>query len=172
MLVSELDINDTKIVLTDGDKFVWEEVEGVGDYLLRLLESNFSKENSLLRDGTSTSVEIPYSSLPFKSDTKKRPLKVVIEVWAIGYSSVTVKGTRYTNVGMYESYTSFSSKRKISSLFYRGKNFCLYLTSVLYCRGCLRVCKMFFILFYQMVTKFFLLFPQKSARVQQFPQFP
>ena len=27
------------------------------------------------------------------------------------------------------------------SLFYRGKNLCLYLTSILYCRGCLRVFK-------------------------------
>ena len=138
MLVSKPYINDTKIVLADGVKFVWEEVQGASDYLLRLPETNFLKENSLLGAGTNTSVEIPYSSLLFKRDTKKRPLKVVIEVWAYGNSSVVVKGTRYTNVGMYESYTSFSSKRKISSLFYQGKNFCLYLTSVLYCRGSLR----------------------------------
>ena len=141
MLVSKPYINDTKIVLTDGVKFVWEEVQGASDYLLRLPETNFLKENSLLGAGTNTSMEIPYSSLLFKRDTKKRPLKVVIEVWAYGNSSVVVKGTRYTNVGMYESYTSFSSKRKMSSLFYRGKNFCLYLTSVLYCRGSLRVYK-------------------------------
>lgn len=141
MLVSKPYINDTKIVLADGVKFVWEEVQGASDYLLRLPETNFLKENSLLGAGTNTSVEIPYSSLLFKRDTKKRPLKVVIEVWAYGNSSVVVKGTRYTNVGMYESYTSFSSKGKISSLFYRGKNFCLYLTSVLYCRGSLRVYK-------------------------------
>ena len=106
---------------------MWEEVQGASDYLLRLPETNFLKENSLLGAGTNTSVEIPYSSLLFKRDTKNRPLKVVIEVWAYGNSSVVVKETRYTNVGMYESYTSFSSKRKISSLFYRGKNFCLYL---------------------------------------------
>ena len=76
-------------------------------------------------------MEIPYSSLPFKSDTEKIPLKVVIEVWAYGNSKIIGNGTRYVNVGMYESYTSLSSKRKISSLFYRGKNLCLYLTSIL-----------------------------------------
>lgn len=98
MLVSKPYINDTKIVLTDGVKFVWEEVQGASDYLLRLPETNFLKENSLLGAGTNTSMEIPYSSLLFKRDTKKRPLKVVIEVWAYGNSSVVVKGTRYTNV--------------------------------------------------------------------------
>ena len=119
---------------------MWEKVQGASDYLLRLPETNFSKENSLLGYGTDTSVEIPYSSLPLKSNTKKRPLEVVIEVWAYGNSKIIGDGTRYTNVGMYESYTSLLSKRKIS-LFYRGKNLCLHLTSILYCRGCLIVYK-------------------------------
>ena len=117
-MVSELHTNDTKIILTDGVKFVWEKVQGASGYLLRLPESNFLKENSLLGDDSSTSMEIPYSSLSFKSDTKKKPIKTAIEVYAFGNSSVPVKGTRYTNVGMYEGYTSFSSKRKISSLYY------------------------------------------------------
>ena len=110
LLVAEPDINDTKIILTDGVKFVWEKVRGASDYLLRLPETNFSKENSLLGFGTSTSVEIPYSSLPLKSDTKKRPLEVVIEVWAYGNSKIIGSGTRYINVGMYESYTSCHQK--------------------------------------------------------------
>ena len=94
--------------------------------------------------GTSTSVEIPYSSLPFKSATeksKKRQLEVVIEVWAYGNSKIIGDGIRYTNVGMYETYTSLSSKRKILSLFYRGKNLCLHLTSILHCLAGLRVYK-------------------------------
>ena len=122
-------------------EFVWEEVQGATDYLLRLPETTFLWENSLLGSGTKTSVEIPYHSLPFKSDTEKIPLKVVIEVWAYGNSKIIGNGRRYTNVGMYESYTSLSSKRKISSLFYWGKNLCLYLTSILFCRGCLRIFK-------------------------------
>ena len=81
------------------------------------------KENSLLGWNTSTSVEIPYSSLTFKSDIKEKPREVdtKVEVWAFGNSRIIGNGTRYTNVGMYESYTSFLSKRKISSLFYQGE---------------------------------------------------
>ena len=103
-------------------EFVWGEVLGATDYLLRLPETTFLWENSLLGNGNKTSVEIPYSSLPFKRDTEKIPLKVVIEVWAYGNSKIIGNGRRYTNVGMYGSYTSSSSKRKIS-LFYWGKNF-------------------------------------------------
>lgn len=143
-MVSESNTNDTKIILKDDVEFVWKKVQGASNYLLRLLENKFLKENSLLGCGTSTSVEIPYNSLPFKSATeksKKRPLEVVIEVWAYGNTEIIGDGIRYTNVGMYESYTSSSSKRKISSLFYRGKNLCLHLTSILHCRGRLRVYK-------------------------------
>ena len=134
---------DTKIILADGDKLAWEKVPGASNYLLRLPESNLLEENSLLGYNTSTSVEIPYSSLTFKSGIKKRPPKVKtqVEVWAFGNSRIIGNGKRYTDVGMYESYISSSSKRKISSLFYWGKNLCLYLTSTLYCRGCLRVFK-------------------------------
>ena len=68
------------------------------------------KENSLLGWNTSTSVEIPYSSLTFKSNIKERPREVdtKVEVWAFRNSRIIGNGTRYTNVGMYESYTSFS----------------------------------------------------------------
>ena len=101
------------------------------------------KENSLLGWNTSTSVEIPYSSLTFKSNIKERPREVdaKVEVWAFGNSRIIGNGARYTNVGMYESYTSFLSKWKISSLFYRGKKLFSYLTSINYCSGCLRVYK-------------------------------
>lgn len=84
-------------------EFVWEEVQGATDYLLRLPETTFLRENSLLGNGTKTSVEIPYSSLPFKSVTEKIPLKVVIEVWAYGNSKIIGNGRRYTNVGMYKA---------------------------------------------------------------------
>ncbi|CAH3158698.1 unnamed protein product [Pocillopora meandrina] len=93
--------NDTKIILTDGVNFAWEKVQGASNYLIRLLENKFLKENSLLGCGTSTSVEIPYSSLPFKSATeksKKRQLEVVIEVWAYGNTKIIGDGIRYTNV--------------------------------------------------------------------------
>ena len=129
LLISESNTNDTKIILIDGVEFVWEKVQGASNYLLRLLENKFLKENSLLGCGTSTSVEIPYSSLSFKSATeksKKIPLEVVIEVWAYGNAKIIGDGIRYTNVGMYECYTGLSSKRKITSLFYRGKNLCLH----------------------------------------------
>ena len=107
LLVSESNTNDTKIILTDGVNFAWEKVRGASNYLIRLLENKFLKENSLLGCGTSTSVEIPYSSLPFKSATdksKKRQLEVVIEVWAYGNTKIIGDGIRYTNVGMYESF--------------------------------------------------------------------
>lgn len=136
--MSESNTNGTKIILTDGVKFAWEKVQGASNYLIRLLENKFLKENSLLGCGTSTSVEIPYSSLPFKSATeksKKRQLEVVIEVWAYGNTKIIGDGIRYTNVGMYETYTS------LSSLFYWGKNLCLHLTSILHCLACLRVYK-------------------------------
>ena len=142
--MSASNTNDTKIILTDGVNFAWEKVQGASNYLIRLLENKFLKENSLLGCGTSTSVEIPYSSLPFKSATeksKKRQLEVVIEVWAYGNTKIIGDGIRYTNVGMYETYTSLLSKRKISSLFYWGKNLCLHLTSILHCLACLRVYK-------------------------------
>ena len=114
---------DNKIILKDGDKLTWKKVLGASYYLLRLPENKLLEDNSLLGCNTSTSVEIPYSSLTFKSGIKKRPLKVKteVEVWAFGNSRIIGNGTRYTDVGMYERYTSFSSKRKISSLFYRGK---------------------------------------------------
>ena len=124
-MVSESSTNDTKIILKDGVEFVWKKVQGASNYLLRLLENRFLKENSLLGCGTSTSVEIPYSSLTFKSATeksKKRPLVVVIEVWAYGNTKIIGDGIRYTNVGMYESFTCLSTKREISSLVYQGKN--------------------------------------------------
>ena len=125
LLVSEPHIMDAKITLTDGDKLTWEKVPGASYYLLKLPATKLLEENFLLGCNTSTSVEIPYSSLTFKNGIKKRPPKVktVVEVWAFGNSRIIGNGTRYTNVGMYESYTSFSSKRKISSLFYRGEKF-------------------------------------------------
>ena len=54
-------------------------------------------------------MEIPYSSLTFKSNIKERPREVdtKVEVWAFGNSRIIGNGTRYTNVGMYESYTNF-----------------------------------------------------------------
>ena len=99
------------------------------------------KENSLLGYGNSTSVEIPYSSLSFKRDTKKRPVTVTIEVLAFGNSKMIGDGTRYTNVGMYESCTFFFIKKEHIILVLPGKNLCLYLTSILYSRRCLRVDK-------------------------------
>ena len=110
---------NAKITLTDGDKLTWEKVPGASYYLLKLPATKLLEENSLLGCNTSTSVEIPYSSLTFKNGIKKRPPKVKteVEVWAFGNSRIIGNGTRYTNVGMYDSYTSFSLKRKISSLF-------------------------------------------------------
>ena len=72
------------------------------------------KENSLLGCNTSTSVEIPYSSLTFKSNIKERPREVdtKVEVWAFGNSRIIGNGTRYTNVGMYESFTSVFIKKE------------------------------------------------------------
>ena len=93
-------------------EFLWDEVPGASEYLLRLPETTSFWEYSLLGNGAKTSVEIPYSSLPFKSATeksKRRPLEVDIEVWAYGNSKIIGNGKRYTNVGMYKSYTSWSS---------------------------------------------------------------
>lgn len=93
-------------------EFLWDEVPGASEYLLRLPETTSFWEYSLLGNGSKTSVEIPYNSLPFKSATeksKRRPLEVDIEVWAYGDSKIIGNGKRYTNVGMYKSYTSLSS---------------------------------------------------------------
>ena len=101
------------------------------------------KENSLLGWNASTSVEIPYSSLTFKSNIKERPREVdtKVEVWAFRNSRIIGNGTRYTNVGMYGSYISFSIKKENIIFVLPGEKLCLYLTSIHYCRGCLRVYK-------------------------------
>ena len=107
----------------NGDKLAWKKVPGASYYLLRLPGNKLLEDNSLLGCNTSTSVEIPFSSLTFKSGIKKKPSKVKIEVqvWAFGNTRIIGNGTRYTDVGMYESYTSFSSERKIYLCFTRGK---------------------------------------------------
>ena len=86
------------------------------------------KENSLLGWNTSTSVEIPYSSLTFKSNIKERPREVdaKVEVWAFDNSRIIGNGTRYTNVGMYESYTSFFYQKGKSHLCLSGGKIYVY----------------------------------------------
>ncbi|XP_066024714.1 roundabout homolog 3 isoform X3 [Pocillopora verrucosa] len=98
--ISETYEIDKKIILKDGDKLAWEKVPGASYYLLILSETDFLKENSLLGWNTSTSVEIPYSSLTFKSNIKERPREVdtKVEVWAFRNSRIIGNGTRYTNV--------------------------------------------------------------------------
>ena len=119
-LVSESNKNDTKIILTDGVKFVWKKVPGASNYLLRL-HNYFLKENSLLGCGDSTSVEIPYRSLPFKRESKKGSVTVTIEVLAFGNSRIIGNGMRYTNVGMYFHTPFFHQKRRY--LGYTGEKF-------------------------------------------------
>ena len=104
---------------------MWEKVPGATNYLLRL-HNYFLKENSLLGCGNSTSVEIPYSSLPFKRESKKGSVTVTIEVLAFGDSRIIGNRTRYTNVGMYESYTFFSSKKEDIILVSPGEKIYIY----------------------------------------------
>ena len=72
-------------------------------------------------------MEIPYSSLTFKSNIKERPREVhtKVEVWAFRNSRIIGNGTRYTNVGMYENYTSFFFIKKENIIFVLpgGKNY-------------------------------------------------
>nr|XP_058960223.1 hemicentin-2-like isoform X2 [Pocillopora verrucosa] len=98
-------IIDKKIILKDGDKLAWKEVPGASYYLLRLPGNKLLEDNSLLGCNTSTSVEIPYSSLTFKRGIKKKPSKVKteVEVWAFGKSRIIGNGTRYTDVEIYAS---------------------------------------------------------------------
>ena len=73
-------------------------------------------------------MEIPYSSLTFKSNIKERPREVdaKVEVWAFDNSRIIGNGTRYTNVGMYESYTSFFYQKGKSHLCLSGGKIYVY----------------------------------------------
>lgn len=76
--------------LKRGDKFQWNKVEGARNYICRICGPDIYCTSLL---GDKPSLEIPYSTLTFKSQKNKTdPVEVVIEVLAIGENDVLGKG--------------------------------------------------------------------------------
>lgn len=78
--------------LRKDDKFEWSEVEGAWSYICRIHGADINS-TSLLGGNQKTSIEIPYITLKFKdSNHKPNPVKVFIEILAIGESEVIGRG--------------------------------------------------------------------------------
>lgn len=73
-----------------GDKFIWSEVKGAVSYICRICGPDIDCSSVL---GDNPFLEIPYSSLNFKSEKNKPDsVQVMIEVLAVGDNDVLGKG--------------------------------------------------------------------------------
>lgn len=78
------------------DTIKWNEVDGATEYIVRVSSPDISSF-SLLADKQKTSLEIPYSTLSFISEEKKKsPVEVNIDVLAIDESNVIGEGRNFT----------------------------------------------------------------------------
>ena len=78
------------------DTFKWSKVDGATEYILRISGQHISSF-TLLGDKQSTSVVIPYGTLNFMSEEKKKsPVEVNIDVLAIDESNVIGEGRNFT----------------------------------------------------------------------------
>lgn len=76
--------------LKQGDKFTWSKVNGAISYICRIWGADINRTSVL---GEKPGFEISYSSLKFKSENyKPDPVKVMIEVLAVGENDVIGKG--------------------------------------------------------------------------------
>lgn len=84
------------LATTQPDTFKWSKVDGATEYIVRISGQDISSF-SLLGDKQKTSLEIPYSTLRFTSEEKKkRPVEVNIDVLAIDESDVIGEGRNFT----------------------------------------------------------------------------
>ena len=78
------------------DTFKWSKVDGAKEYIVRISGQHISSF-SLLGGKQKTSLEIPYSTLRFTSEEKKKPpVEVNIDVLAIDESNVIGEGRNFT----------------------------------------------------------------------------
>lgn len=76
--------------LTKDDLFKWNEVKGAREYICRICGPHI---NCISLIGDKPSLEIPYTTLKFKSpQTKPDPVQVMIEVLAVGENDVLGRG--------------------------------------------------------------------------------
>ena len=74
--------------LKKGEMFSWNEVKGTRNYICRICGPEIKCSSFL---GDKPSLEIPYGTLKFKSpETKPDPVKVMIEVLAVGENDVII----------------------------------------------------------------------------------
>ena len=84
------------VAATQPDTFEWSQVDGATEYIVRISGQHISSF-SLLGDKQKTSVEIPYSTLRFTGEDKKKPpLEVNIDVIAIDERNVIGEGRNFT----------------------------------------------------------------------------
>ena len=81
---------------TQPDTIKWSKVDGATEYIVRIYGRHISSF-SLLGDKQKTSVEIPYNTLKFTGEDKKKPpLEVNIDVIAIDERNVIGEGRNFT----------------------------------------------------------------------------
>lgn len=84
------------VATTLPDTFKWSKVDGATEYIVRISGQDISSL-SLLGNKQETSVEIPYNTLRFTSEEKKKPsVEVNIDVLAIDESNVIGEGRNFT----------------------------------------------------------------------------
>ncbi|XP_022793349.1 hemicentin-1-like [Stylophora pistillata] len=105
-------IDNITFILNPGDKFSFMlgGLPKAPEYLFTIHDTKSTKEISLL-GGNDTSVEIPHSSLVFKSanvDERPREVKVIIDVQALSKRGIREKIYRFIDVDIRASATSFT----------------------------------------------------------------
>lgn len=81
---------------TQPDTIEWNKVDGATEYIVRVSGPDISSF-SLLGDENETSLQIPYSTLRFTSEEKKKSsVEVNIDVFAIDESNVIGEGRNFT----------------------------------------------------------------------------
>lgn len=81
------------LAVTQPNTFKWSKVDGAKEYIVRISGQDISNFSLI---GEKTSLEIPYSTLRFTSEDKKKPpLEVNIDVLAIGDSDVIGEGRNF-----------------------------------------------------------------------------
>lgn len=81
---------------TQPDTIKWNKVDGATEYIVRVSGPDISSF-SLLGDKQETSLQIPYSTLRFTSEEKKKsPVEVKIDVLAIDESNVIGEARKFT----------------------------------------------------------------------------
>lgn len=81
------------LAVTQPDTFKWSEVDGAKEYIVRISGQDISNFSLI---GEKPSLEIPYSTLRFTREEKKKPpLEVNIDVLAIGDSNIIGEGRSF-----------------------------------------------------------------------------